>query len=226
MLKSTETRAAGRNLPAGKKPKRTMNPINNPSRGSSAEASQDPGVLEAQTQQGDGRERAGNVEKIRDILFGSQMRDYEKRFARFEERLMKETVELRQDMKRRIDSLESYIKSEVQALNDRQKTEQSERQENVKDLARQLKESVQVAEKKAGQIEEQMTRGQRELRQSLLEECKRLSEQIEQKHKEVTTSLTRESAELRAAMTDRLALADLLTEVALRLKNEFSIPDK
>ena len=30
-----------------------------------------------------------NVDKIRDILFGSNMREYEKRFARLEERLTK-----------------------------------------------------------------------------------------------------------------------------------------
>ncbi len=32
----------------------------------------------------------GNVDKIRDILFGSQMRDYETRFARLEESLLRE----------------------------------------------------------------------------------------------------------------------------------------
>jgi len=36
---------------------------------------------------------AGNVDKIRDILFGSQMRDYESRFARLEETLIKETLD-------------------------------------------------------------------------------------------------------------------------------------
>lgn len=31
----------------------------------------------------------GNLDKVRDILFGTQMRDYEKRFNRMEERFMK-----------------------------------------------------------------------------------------------------------------------------------------
>ena len=39
---------------------------------------------------GNGELREGqNVDKIRDILFGNQMRDYEKRFARLEERVTK-----------------------------------------------------------------------------------------------------------------------------------------
>ena len=49
-----------------------------------------------------GKEEGANVDKIRDILFGSQMRDYEKRFARLEENVSKAVETLREDtMKRR-----------------------------------------------------------------------------------------------------------------------------
>ena len=47
----------------------------------------------------------GNLDKVRNILFGAQSRDYERRFARLEERLAKETADLRDDMRRRFDSL-------------------------------------------------------------------------------------------------------------------------
>ena len=33
----------------------------------------------------------GNVDQIRDILFGGQMRDYERRFEELEERMKRET---------------------------------------------------------------------------------------------------------------------------------------
>src|SRR5438067_8037722 len=36
----------------------------------------------------------GNVDKIREILFGSQIREYESRFARLEERLVDELADL------------------------------------------------------------------------------------------------------------------------------------
>ncbi len=39
-----------------------------------------------------------NVDKIRDILFGSQMRDYEKRFVRLEDTVTKALETLREDM--------------------------------------------------------------------------------------------------------------------------------
>ena len=66
----------------------------------------------------------------------------------------------------------------------------------------------------------------RDLRQHVLEEAKRLTEEMEQKHKALSTALEKEGQELRGSLTDRLALADLFTEVALRLKNEFKVPAK
>src|SRR5450432_3265446 len=80
-------------------------------------------------QNAENADRAGNVDKIRDILFGSQMRDYDKKFAHLEERLLKESADLREDLKRRFESLESFMKSEVVILSDAQKAEKDARDE-------------------------------------------------------------------------------------------------
>jgi hypothetical protein len=168
----------------------------------------------------------GNVDKIRDILFGSQMRDYDKKFSRVEERLARETAELREEIKRRFASLEAYMKNEFTALGDQLKAEKSERDEAEKELARELKENAKAWEKKASSMEEQAAKALRDLRQHVLEESKRLTEEMELKHKKVAADLEKEGQELRATLTDRLALADLFGEVALRLKNEFKLPAK
>lgn len=167
-----------------------------------------------------------NVDKIRDILFGSQMRDYDKRFGRFEERLLKETAELREEIKRRFASLETYVKNEVDALTARQKAEKAERLEALKELAKELQDSTKAWERKAAQIEEAAAKAQRDLRQQILEESKRLAAEINEKHTDVARRLDKETAELRGSLTDRLALADLFTEVGLRLQNEFKLPGK
>ena len=70
---------------------------------------------------------AGNVDKIRDILFGTQMRDYEARFARLEETLVKETVEIRETNRRRFEQMEGFIKRELESLQTRLKSERDER---------------------------------------------------------------------------------------------------
>jgi len=70
---------------------------------------------------------AGNVDKIRDILFGTQMRDYEQRFARLEETLLREAADLRESTRKRFDALESYMRKEFEALESRLKSERDER---------------------------------------------------------------------------------------------------
>src|SRR5579863_8969892 len=81
---------------------------------------------------------AGNVDKIRDILFGSQMRDYETRFARLEEALVKETAEIRESHRRRLDQLEQHIKHEFEALEARIKSERDERSDTSSQHSREL----------------------------------------------------------------------------------------
>src|SRR5580698_9251305 len=85
-----------------------------------------------------------NVDKIRDILFGSQMRDYEKRFVRLEETVTKAIETLREDMTKRLDTLGSYIKEETDSLGSRIKAEKSERSEGLKEVAREMKDTGKI----------------------------------------------------------------------------------
>ena len=90
-----------------------------------------------------------NVDKIRDILFGSQMRDYEKRFVRLEETVTKAIETLREDMTKRLDTLSNYIKEETDSLGQRVKTEKSERAEGLKELTREMKDTRKDRREKA-----------------------------------------------------------------------------
>src|SRR6202453_1084113 len=120
-----------------------------------------------------------NVDKIRDILFGSQMRDYEKRFVRLEDTVTKALATLREDMTKRLDTLGSFIRQEVDSLNTRLKSEKSERTESFKEISREIKDGGKVIEKKLSQLEEQMSDGQGELRAKLLEHSKAVSSEID-----------------------------------------------
>ncbi|HKQ53259.1 MAG TPA: hypothetical protein VJT74_12875 [Pyrinomonadaceae bacterium] len=165
-----------------------------------------------------------NIDKIREILFGVQMRDYEKRFARLEERLLKESSDLRDDTRKRFDTLEAFVRSEFEALSERLLTEQRNRDESVQNLSRELQDTGKNLERKLSQFDEQTTRAQAQLRQQILDQSKNLSDEIRQKADEFSALLDRQVAELGNAKTDRAALSALFSEVALRLNNEFRIP--
>jgi len=162
----------------------------------------------------------GNLEKIRDILFGAQVHDFEKRFARLEERLLKETSDARAETKKRFDALEAFIKKEVDSLSDRIKTEQAERTESGKEISRELREAARGLEKKIAQLDDATSRTQRELRQQILDQSKALTEEIRNRIRETAAALTKEIRELRAEKTDRAALATLFTDAAMRLSSD------
>ena len=164
------------------------------------------------------------MDKIRDILFGGQMRDYEKKFSRLEERMSKEIVELREEFSKRMTGIESYVKDEVEALLAGIKTERSDREDSCKSLTQDLQLLSKTLEKKIAQLDDQATKGLRDVRQQILDQSKQISEEIRQKQEAMATLLDRETGELREAKVDRSGMAELLTEVALRLKNEFHVP--
>jgi hypothetical protein len=168
----------------------------------------------------------GNLEKIRDILFGAQVHDFEKRFARLEERLMKETSDARAETKKRFESLESFIKKEIESLGVRLKSEQEERSQAGKEISRELRDTARNLDKRIAQLDELTTKSQRELRQQVLDQSKALTEEIRLRNRETTTVLTKEITDLRAAKTDRAALAGMLTDLAVRLTNDLKSPAK
>jgi hypothetical protein len=167
-----------------------------------------------------------NVDKIRDILFGSQMRDYEKRFQRLEERLTKDAEALRDELKKRFDTLENYAHQEIEAAGQRLKTEKSERADAVKDLSKEMRDLHKMLEKKLAQLDDVMTESTTDLRKNVLDQSKALTAEITSRTRELAASLDREVSTLREEKTDREGLADLLTEMAMRLRKEFELPEK
>lgn len=167
---------------------------------------------------------AGNVDKIREILFGGQMRDYDKRFSRLEERLLKESTELREDSRKRFEALEMFVHKEFAALAGRLQSEQQNREGSVQTVSRELQEAIRSLDGKLTQFSNQTTETQHDLRQQLLEQSKNLNEEIRRKYDDVSATLEREFAELNNDKADRSALSSLFTELALRLNNDFKIP--
>lgn len=167
---------------------------------------------------------AGNVDRIRDILFGTQMRDYETRFARLEETLLKESQELKESTRRRFETLEAYVKKELEALQGRLKAEREERSDSTKGLSRDLKDLNENLSRRLAELDERTSDGDRELRDQILTQAKSLAEEAQSRYEALTALLNRRHQELRESKTDRAALADLFTEVAMRLSDEFKVP--
>jgi uncharacterized protein YydD (DUF2326 family) len=166
---------------------------------------------------------AGNIDKIRDILFGSNMRDYELRFARLEEALKKESSDLRESTRRRLESLEAFVHKELAALEGRLNVERDERSDSHSRLANDLSATSASIFRKIGEVENAEAQAKREIRNDLLQQSKELTDAIRDKGEELLALLERRSQELQHSKTDRAALAGLFNEVALRLTDQFRV---
>jgi DNA anti-recombination protein RmuC len=167
---------------------------------------------------------AANLEKVRDLLFGVQMRDYDRKFASLEGRILEATNELREDVQKRLSAIEQLLTREIDALNDRVKAEQDDRSAGARDLARQLDDTARNFEKKTSQLDDQMARGLRDVRQQLHDQHQQLSDDLKRQADQILDRLARESHQLKSDKADRASLAALLTEMAMRLTDDFRLP--
>ena len=62
------------------------------------------------------------------------------------------------------------------------------------------------------------------MRQQIHEQHQQLSDDLKRQADEILERLARESQELRTDKTDRASLAALLTEMAMRLTDDFRLP--
>jgi len=118
----------------------------------------------AQRTGGDVIDESGKVDRIRDILFGSQMRDYDERFQRLDERLARDATEARNDVQKRLEALEGFLKSEVESLRNWLRSEQSERGNAVEKLTRDIGETARALEMKLNNLDERAGRDVHDLR--------------------------------------------------------------
>src|SRR5215475_8271787 len=63
-----------------------------------------------------GHAEAVSVDKIRDLLFGNQMQDYDRRFAKLEERFLQRFKDIESETSRNLNAFESNTKKQVDSL--------------------------------------------------------------------------------------------------------------
>lgn len=165
-----------------------------------------------------------NVEQIRDILFGGQMRDYERRFQELNQRLEADLSRLRENQDKRLAQIDKRIDDHLDKLGRLLRQEVQDRSAAVEELESRLQ---QAARTTRGEINNALEAHAQELASSDERQRASLADQqasADARAAETEGSLARTGAELRADKVGREDLAALLTEVALRLKGDFRLP--
>lgn len=166
-----------------------------------------------------------NVNKIRDILFGGQMRDYDRRFAELDSRLAADVERLAKDLSTRMDNLESYIARELGAITERLAQEKNERAADREASQEEMRELAKQSSQQLSALDEQASTEVRSLRTALLQQSNEMAEMLREAHEALAAETKKQSQSLEDRKVAREELAAMLSEVALRLNGEFDLPD-
>ncbi len=166
----------------------------------------------------------GNVDKIRDILFGGQMRDYDRRFRQMEERQAKELARYHEALEQRISSLESFVRKELDKLAARDLQEKNERKQALKAIDQAAAKLEKSLRQELADQEAELSREAMEIRNQIHELSKSQTESLLKAQRELNESLEGESARLYEEKVSRDELSGFFKEVALRLTRELELP--
>jgi membrane-associated HD superfamily phosphohydrolase len=163
---------------------------------------------------------AGSMDKIRDILFGNQAREYEKRFSRMEEKLFKEIAELDGANQSRLEALEAYFKKELTVLKERLRNEIEERADTEKKTMEKFNDAISSQERKIAKLEETITAHLTDLHDQLLLQSKNLTADMDRKIDNFSKNIKETVQELSDIKADRSVLAELYMQSAMHLSGE------
>jgi hypothetical protein len=160
------------------------------------------------------------VDKIRDLLFGSQMQDYDRRFSMLEERFLQRFREIESETARNLSSLELSAKQQMESLAAQLREEKDLRTDADKEIERTEREHNDTVEKRLRSTSEQLSRLERDQADRLAQEVQSLREEIKRRSEDIQRTIEKMFAELSNVKTDRNLLAGLFVEIARCLNQD------
>ncbi|MDR6539077.1 hypothetical protein [Variovorax soli] len=179
-------------------------------------------ALAAQPNGANGPSEASGVDKMRELLFGNQMQDYDKRFSVLEDRFQQRLRDQESESSRSLTSLEATIKKQLESVAGQFREEKDLRSDADKELERNLREQTQTLEKRLAQVSDQLARQGREFTDSLGHEIQGLRDEMRRRQDDTRATIERMFAELSNVKTDRNLLAGLFVEIAKCLNQDMS----
>ena len=163
---------------------------------------------------------APGVDKIRDLLFGNQMQDYDRRFSKLEERFLQRFKDVESEAKRNLETYESNAKKQVDSLATQLRNEKDARAEADKEIDRNLRDQNQALEKQVRALSDQLSELEREIADRMNRSDHLLREEIKQKNESAQMLMEKIFSDLSNVKTDRNLLAGLFVEVAKCLNQD------
>ena len=160
---------------------------------------------------------AAEIDKVRDILFGSQMAGVTKRFEQLEERLNSQIEALGKQTTKHFKEIEALIQKKDEALTGRLDSEQSERSQGAEALSHEIADARKAISKTIDAQAKQQAQEIKAVNQQLKEMSNDLSDEIHIQQMEAAKNLDAAVEKLDEDKLTRKVLSQLLVEMAERI---------
>jgi hypothetical protein len=161
-----------------------------------------------------------NLDKVRDILFGGQMRAVDQRLASLEGRFQRDLKGLRTDTGKQLSDLEAFFKKELEALTEKLKAERGKRTDDLKALGTEVKDGFKNLEKRLGKLDDATSKADADLRTAILEHTKTVTAQLKKVSDDFSAELQEAVTELRGEKLDTATLIQLFSDMAVHLTED------
>lgn len=161
-----------------------------------------------------------NVDKIREILFGAHIRDYDSRFSQLEKRLVAENEKMSEFLEKRLTGIATATQRELSGLAE-QIGEQKKRLETLQKESQGALESLnhRIGER-LHDIEDMLRNESGSLRNDLTEQYNELVNLVKNTRQGLEHSMGQASGRLEHDKVAREDLSQLLSELAARLRSD------
>ncbi|GAB4277135.1 MAG: hypothetical protein Fur0025_02840 [Oscillatoriaceae cyanobacterium] len=171
------------------------------------------------------RDKLGNLDQIRDLLFGDRIRDYENRFLRMESEL----GAVRQEMQTSIEQLKNQLSAElnvaVNSIEKKLKYLSATADEEIEDIRQQLERSTQISSTSIAAIDKNFKSQTNSLQERISQTRQILEQEIDAVKSELLKELDKRYTNLGEAKLSRDYLAELLFELCMRVKGTDLVVD-
>jgi len=163
-----------------------------------------------------------NVDKIRDILFGNQMRDFDRKFSQLEDRIASDLAAMRKENANQMDSLQAYVDSEVEILTSKLSSEEKSRIDELSELDDALKKNVKQIEQKIAETVKTIDKQSREINQKILKQSQDFNGELISQMEQTRKRMDDYRQELSRGKVDKTTLAEMLNSLAMQLNQDES----
>jgi hypothetical protein len=170
------------------------------------------------------REKLGNIDQIRDIIFGAQIREYDARLDQMRSDMSKHQQEVTDRLDHLKVSLTSEIKLAVESLDKKLKTFHTNHSEEETDLRQQVERVNRRLSSSVEGLDEALEEKTKAIKEELTEARDRYQGEILALRDMILSEIEEQSKQLQAGKVSRFDMAEALFEMGLRMQGSEMIP--